>query len=88
MPGVLIVEAMAQTAGVLLLNKKENMGKYAYFMSLDNVKFRKTVIPGDQLRLEVEVMKLKSRTGQVYTRALVDGVVVTEADLMFALVDA
>jgi len=87
MPGVLIVEAMAQVAGVLLLNKKENMGKYAYFMSLDNVKFRKTVIPGDQLRLEVEVTKLKSRTGQVYTRALVDGVVVAEADLMFALVD-
>nr|MBU1328270.1 UDP-3-O-acyl-N-acetylglucosamine deacetylase [Candidatus Omnitrophota bacterium] len=88
MPGVLIVEAMAQVAGVLLLNKKENMGKYAYFMSLDNVKFRKTVIPGDQLRLEVEVMKLKSRTGQVHTRALVDGAVVAEADLMFALVDA
>ncbi len=88
MPGVLIVEAMAQVAGVLLLNKKENMGKYAYFMSLDNVKFRKTVIPGDQLRLEVVVMKLKSRTGQVYTRALVDGAVVAEAELMFALVDA
>ncbi|PJC48222.1 MAG: 3-hydroxyacyl-[acyl-carrier-protein] dehydratase FabZ, partial [Candidatus Omnitrophica bacterium CG_4_9_14_0_2_um_filter_42_8] len=45
-------------------------------------------IPGDQLRLEVEVMKLKSRTGQVHTRALVDGAVVAEADLMFALVDA
>ena len=88
MPGVLIVEAMAQTAGVLLLNKKENMGKYAYFMSLDNVKFRKTVVPGDQLRLEVEVVKLKSKTGQVHTRALVDGSVVSEADLMFALVDA
>ena len=88
MPGVLIVEAMAQTAGVLLLNKKENIGKYAYFMSLDNVKFRKTVVPGDQLRLEVEVVKLRSRTGQVHTRALVDGVVVSESDLMFALVDA
>jgi len=88
MPGVLIVEAMAQVAGVLLLNKKENMGKYAYFMSLDNVKFRKTVVPGDQLRLEVEVMKLKSKTGQVHTRALVNDAIVSEADLMFALVDA
>ena len=88
MPGVLIVEAMAQTAGVLLLNKKENIGKYAYFMSLDNVKFRKTVVPGDQLRLEVEVVKLRSKTGQVHTKALVDGSVVSEADLMFALVDA
>ncbi|HAZ09954.1 MAG TPA: 3-hydroxyacyl-[acyl-carrier-protein] dehydratase FabZ [Candidatus Omnitrophica bacterium] len=88
MPGVLIVEAMAQVAGVLLLNKKENTGKYAYFISLDNVKFRKTVVPGDQLRLEVEVVKLRSKTGQVHTRALVDGAIVSEADLMFALVDA
>ena len=88
MPGVLIVEAMAQVAGVLLMNKKENIGKYAYFMSLDNVKFRKTVVPGDQLRLEVEVVKLKSKTGQVHTRALVNDAIVSEADLMFALVDA
>ncbi|MBU1062467.1 MAG: 3-hydroxyacyl-ACP dehydratase FabZ, partial [Candidatus Omnitrophica bacterium] len=88
MPGVLIIEAMAQVAGVLMLNKKENVGKIAYFMSLDKAKFRKTVVPGDQLRLEVDVVKLKSRTGQVHTRALVDGTVVSEADLMFALVDA
>jgi beta-hydroxyacyl-ACP dehydratase FabZ len=88
MPGVLIIEAMAQVAGVLMLNKKENVGKIAYFMSLDNAKFRKTVMPGDQLRLEVEVVKLKSKTGQVHTKALVDGQVVSEADLMFVLVDA
>lgn len=88
MPGVLIVEAMAQVAGVLMLNKRENVGKVAYFMSLDNAKFRKTVLPGDQLRLEVKVVKLRSRIGQVHTRALVDGQVVSEADLMFALVDA
>ena len=87
MPGVLILEAMAQVAGVLMLNKKENDGKIAYFMSLDKAKFRKTVVPGDQLRLEVDVIKLKSKIGQVHTRALVDGVVVSEADLMFALVD-
>ncbi|MDP2921321.1 MAG: bifunctional UDP-3-O-[3-hydroxymyristoyl] N-acetylglucosamine deacetylase/3-hydroxyacyl-ACP dehydratase [Candidatus Omnitrophota bacterium] len=87
MPGVLIIEAMAQVAGVLMLNKKENVGKYAYFMSLDNAKFRKTVVPGDQLRLEVEVVKLRQKTGQVHTKALVDGAVVSEADLMFALVD-
>jgi UDP-3-O-[3-hydroxymyristoyl] N-acetylglucosamine deacetylase/3-hydroxyacyl-[acyl-carrier-protein] dehydratase len=88
MPGVLIVEAMAQVAGVLMLNKKENIGKYAYFMSLDNAKFRKTVVPGDQLRLEVEIVKLRSKTGLAHTRALVDGAIVSEADLMFALVDA
>ncbi len=87
MPGVLIVEAMAQVAGVLMLNKKENVGKMAYFMSLDKAKFRKTVVPGDQLRLEVEVVKLRSKTGQVHTKALVDGQIVSEADLMFALVD-
>ncbi len=87
MPGVLIVEALAQVAGVLMLNKKENLGKIAYFMSLDKAKFRKTVLPGDQLRLEVQVIKLRSKTGQVHTRALVDGQVVSEADLMFALVD-
>jgi len=88
MPGVLIIEAMAQVAGVLMLNKKENVGKIAYFMSLDKAKFRKTVVPGNQLRLEVDVVKLKLKTGQVHTRALVDGTVVSEADLMFALVDA
>lgn len=88
MPGVLIIESMAQVAGVLMLNKKENVGKIAYFMSLDKAKFRKTVVPGDQLRLEVEVVKLKSKTGLVHTKALVNGTVVSEADLMFALVDA
>ncbi len=88
MPGVLIVEAMAQVAGVLMLSKKENQGKLAYFMSIDNVKFRRTVVPGDQLRLEVEVVRLKSKTGQVHTTAFVDSKVVAEADLMFALVEA
>ncbi len=88
MPGVLIIEAMAQVAGVLMLNKKENVGKIAYFMSLDNAKFRRTVVPGDQLRIEVEVIKLRQKTGLVHTRALVNGNEVSEADLMFALVDA
>lgn len=88
MPGVLIVEAMAQVAGVLMLSKKENQGKLAYFMSIDNVKFRKTVLPGDQLILEAEVVKLRSKTGQVRTKAYVDSKIVAEAELMFALVDA
>ncbi len=88
MPGVLVVEAMAQTAGVLMLSRKENIGKLAYFMSISNVKFRRVVIPGDQLRLEVEVTRLKTRTGQIHAQALVEGKVVCEADLMFSLVDA
>lgn len=87
MPGVMILEALAQVAGILMLNKRENLGKYAYFVAIDGVKFRRTVLPGDQLVLEAEVLKLRSRTGQMRTRALVDGKVVTEAEMMFALVD-
>ncbi len=88
MPGVLIIEAMAQVVGVLMLSKPGNNGKLAYFMSLDNAKFRKTVVPGDQLFLEAEILKLRSKTGQARTRALVEGKVVAEADLMFSLVEA
>ncbi|MFH0771159.1 MAG: bifunctional UDP-3-O-[3-hydroxymyristoyl] N-acetylglucosamine deacetylase/3-hydroxyacyl-ACP dehydratase [Candidatus Omnitrophota bacterium] len=86
MPGVLIMEALAQTAGVMMLNKRENLGKYAFFMSMDKVKFRKSVIPGDQLILETEVMKLRSKTVQVKATATVEGKVVAEGELMFALV--
>jgi len=87
MPGVLIVEAMAQVGGVLMLSPAENRGKLAFFMAANNVKFRKPVIPGDQLRIEVVVGKLRSKTGQVTTQAFVDGEMVAEADLMFALVE-
>ncbi|MFB3918772.1 bifunctional UDP-3-O-[3-hydroxymyristoyl] N-acetylglucosamine deacetylase/(3R)-hydroxymyristoyl-[acyl-carrier-protein] dehydratase [Candidatus Velamenicoccus archaeovorus] len=87
MPGVLIVEAMAQVGGVLMLSPAENRGKLAFFMAANNVKFRKPVIPGDQLRIEVVVGKLRSRTGQVATQAFVDGEMVAEAELMFALVE-
>lgn len=87
MPGVLIVEAMAQVAGVLMLSKAENRDKMAYFMSINKVKFRKTVLPGDQLRLEVDIIKVKTKTGQVHTKALVENKVVAEANLMFALVE-
>lgn len=88
MPGVLIVEAMAQTAGIIILCKKENQGKLAFFMGIDNVRFRKTVVPGDQLILEVNVVKIKSRTGVAKGRAYVDNKEVAEADLMFSLADA
>jgi UDP-3-O-[3-hydroxymyristoyl] N-acetylglucosamine deacetylase/3-hydroxyacyl-[acyl-carrier-protein] dehydratase len=88
MPGVLIVEALAQVGGVMMLAPEENRGKLAFFMALDNVKFRKTVLPGDQLVLEVEAVRIKSKTGQVHGRALVEGKVVAEADLMFALVES
>jgi len=86
MPGVIIVEAMAQVGGVMMLASEENRGKLAFFLSIDNVKFRKPVVPGDQLVLEVEAIKVKSKTGQVRGRALVNGKVVTEADFVCALV--
>ena len=87
MPGVLIVEAMAQVAGVLMLSKQENRGKLAYFMSIDKVKFRRTVRPGDQLLLEVEVAKLKSKVGQINGKTYVNGKVVAEASLMFTVAE-
>jgi len=88
MPGVLIIETMAQVGGVMMLSPEENRGKIAFFMSIDNAKFRKPVVPGDQLILELEAVKIKSRTGLVHGRALVDSKVVAEADLMFALVES
>ncbi|MCF7908662.1 MAG: UDP-3-O-acyl-N-acetylglucosamine deacetylase [Candidatus Omnitrophica bacterium] len=88
MPGVLIVEAMAQVGGVLMLACEEHSGKLAYFMAANNIKFRKTVVPGDQLRIEVVVGKVRSKTGAVSTKAFVDNKVVAEADLMFALVES
>ncbi|MDO8488530.1 MAG: bifunctional UDP-3-O-[3-hydroxymyristoyl] N-acetylglucosamine deacetylase/3-hydroxyacyl-ACP dehydratase [Candidatus Omnitrophota bacterium] len=87
MPGVLILEAMAQVGGVMMLASEENRGKLAFFMAIDNAKFRKTVIPGDRLVFEVEAGKMRSKIGSVHGKALVDGKVVAEADLMFALVD-
>ncbi len=87
MPGVLIVEAMAQVGGIIMLNKHENLGKFAYFMAVDKVKFRRPVVPGDQLIIEAELGKLRSKTGQVIAKALVDGKVVCEGELLFALTD-
>jgi len=87
MPGVIMVEAMAQVGGVMMLSLEENKGKLAFFMTINNIKFRKTVVPGDQLVLEVVAGRMKSKTGQVTGRALVDGKVVCEAELMFAIVE-
>lgn len=86
MPGVLILESMAQTAGILMLSRAENQGKLAYFMSMDKVKFRRVVVPGDQLILKIAVVKIKSRTILIRGLAYVDGKMAAEADLMFSLV--
>lgn len=87
MPGVLILEAMAQVGGIMMLASEENKGKLAFFLAIDNAKFRKTVVPGDRLVFEVEAGKMRSKVGSVHGKALVDGKLVAEADLMFALVD-
>lgn len=87
MPGVLIVEAMAQVGGVIMLSESENRGKIAYFMSVDGVKWRNPVLPGDTLRMEVEVLKKRSRFGQCSGKAYVGDKLVCEADVKFAVVD-
>jgi UDP-3-O-[3-hydroxymyristoyl] N-acetylglucosamine deacetylase/3-hydroxyacyl-[acyl-carrier-protein] dehydratase len=88
MPGVLIIEAMAQVGGMLLLGTIEDPDqKVVYFMSLDNVKFRRPVLPGDQLRCELEMVQNRGRTCRMKGVALVDGNVVAEAEMMARVVD-
>ena len=88
MPGVLMVEAMAQTAGLVILTNKAHHGKVAFFMAVNNVKFRKVVSPGDQLIMEIEITKDKSRIAQAQGIAKVDGVIVAEAEMTFSFADA
>jgi UDP-3-O-[3-hydroxymyristoyl] N-acetylglucosamine deacetylase/3-hydroxyacyl-[acyl-carrier-protein] dehydratase len=87
MPGVLQLEAMAQVSSVLMLRKPENSGKIGYFMSADSVKWRRPVFPGDTLFIETEIVKMRGSIGQTRCRCLVNGEVVSEAELKFALMD-
>ncbi len=89
MPGVLIIEAMAQVGGMLLLGSLVDSAeeKVVYFMSLDNVKFRRPVLPGDQLRFELEMVQFRGKTCRMKGVALVDGKVAAEAEMMAAVVD-
>ncbi len=84
MPGVLIVEALAQAGGVLFMSNREKVSDKTlmYFMGLDKVKFRKQVIPGDQLILEVEIIKQRAKVIKLAGVAKVDGQVAAEAELM------
>jgi len=88
MPGVLQLEAMAQLAGMLLLRKLEYSGKLAVLWSMDKVKLRGSVTPGDQLRLEVETLRIKGETVQVKAKGTVGSRLVCEAILMFTMIDA
>ncbi len=82
MPGVLIVEAMAQVGGLLLMGSVDDpASKVVYFMSLDNVKFRRPVKPGDQLRFELEMLQIRGRVCRMRGEAKVDGEVVCEAEM-------
>jgi UDP-3-O-[3-hydroxymyristoyl] N-acetylglucosamine deacetylase/3-hydroxyacyl-[acyl-carrier-protein] dehydratase len=88
MPGVLIIEAMAQTGGILLLNGLDNPGsKLAFFLGINNAKFRKTVMPGDTLVLELQMMNKRSRMATMMGKAFVDGTLVAEAELTAMIVD-
>ncbi|MFA1512168.1 3-hydroxyacyl-ACP dehydratase FabZ [Priestia megaterium] len=87
MPGVLIVEALAQVGAVAMLKKEENQGRLAFFAGIDNCRFKKQVRPGDQLRLEVEIVRARGSIGKGKGIATVDGQLVCETDIMFALGD-
>jgi UDP-3-O-[3-hydroxymyristoyl] N-acetylglucosamine deacetylase/3-hydroxyacyl-[acyl-carrier-protein] dehydratase len=88
MPGVLIVEAMAQLGGLLMSQKLEHTGKIAVLLSLDRVKLRRPVVPGDQLVLEAEAVRAKARTGTVKCKAFVGSKLSAEAQVRFMMVDA
>ena len=88
MPGVLILEAMAQTAGVLVLKSiPDRESKLVLLVSVEYAKFRRPVVPGDQLRLEMTLLKRKSTVAKMAGRATVDGVLVAEAEMMCKLAD-
>ncbi len=85
MPGVLIVEALAQVGAVAVLKKEENKGKIAFFGGIDKARFRRQVIPGDQIRLEVEITKIKGKVGKGKGKAFVEDELAAEADLTFMI---
>jgi beta-hydroxyacyl-ACP dehydratase FabZ len=90
MPGVLIIEAMAQVAGVMIyrdMPDEEKSRKLIYFTGIENAKFRRPVVPGDQLRIEMELVNRRNNFGKMAGRALVEGKLAAEATVMFAIAD-
>jgi len=85
MPGVLVLEAMGQVAAVMIISREELKGKFTYLVGLDRVRFRKPVLPGDQLVTEAWVKKVKKNMGIVEARGTVDGEVVAEATFLFVI---
>ncbi len=86
MPGVLIVEAMAQLGAILLAHMPEGQGKLTLFAGIDGVRFRRPVLPGDKLELYAELRKLRGPIGKAYGRAFVDGELACDGEIMFSLV--
>ena len=85
MPGVLILEAMAQVGGIAMLYPEENRGKIALFGGMDNIKFMKPVIPGDQMIMKAELVKVHGDYGRLHAEAFVDGIFAAQGDFTFAL---
>jgi len=85
MPGVLIIEALAQVGAVAILSKEENKGKIAFFAGIDKVRFKRQVRPGDQLRLEMEIIKSRSFIGVGRAKATVNGELTVQGELTFAI---
>ncbi len=86
MPGVLIIEAMAQVGGVLMFSKEENKGKIPLFAGIDKARFKKPVYPGDQLIIKVEIIKMVMGVGKAKAEAYVDDELVASAELLFTVV--
>ncbi|SKA75722.1 3-hydroxyacyl-[acyl-carrier-protein] dehydratase [Caloramator quimbayensis] len=87
MPGVLIVEAMAQVGGVAVLSSKENEGKLAVLAGIENMRFRKQVVPGDALYMEAELVAMKRGIGKAKVLAKVEGKIAAEGQVMFAIIN-
>ncbi|GGA64517.1 3-hydroxyacyl-ACP dehydratase FabZ [Ornithinibacillus halotolerans] len=85
MPGVLIVEALAQTGAIAMLGKEENKGKIGFLAGIDKCRFKRQVKPGDQLKLEVEIIRVKGPVGKGKGIATVDGELACEAEITFAI---
>jgi beta-hydroxyacyl-ACP dehydratase FabZ len=85
MPGVLQIEALAQVAGVFMLSQPETKGKIGLFASIENARFKRPVVPGDQLRLEIEIIKFNKRLAHVAGHATVDGDTASQAEMKFMI---
>lgn len=85
MPGVLIVEALAQTSGIAMMQTSENEGKLGLFAGIDKCRFKRQVVPGDQLKLEAEITRMRGSIAKANVKATVDDELVCEAEIMFAI---